>query len=102
MKKTIKKVAKNSFAEKVRRVVARIPKGKVMTYKQVAEKAGFPGAARAVGTLMKGNYDPLIPCHRVVRTDGSVGEYNRGGRKQKIAILEKEGVPLKNGKVVLR
>jgi O-6-methylguanine DNA methyltransferase len=46
-----------------------------MTYGQVAAKAGKPGAARAVGTLMSKNYNPKIPCHRVVRSDGKVGGY---------------------------
>jgi O-6-methylguanine DNA methyltransferase len=81
---------KLSFAEKVRAVVARIPKGKTMTYKQVAEKAGSPNASRAVGSILKKNYDPAIPCHRVIRSDGVAGEYNRG-RAQKIALLKKEG-----------
>jgi methylated-DNA-[protein]-cysteine S-methyltransferase len=64
-------------------VVAKIPKGKVMTYKQVAARAGNPKAARAVGTLMAKNYNPTIPCHRVVRSDGKIGNYNQGGRDRK-------------------
>lgn len=70
-----------TFAEKVRKIVARIPKGKTMTYKQVAAKAGSPNAARAVGSIMKANYDPQVPCHRVIRSDGVAGEYNRGGKR---------------------
>lgn len=62
-----------------------------MTYSEVAERAGSPGAARAVGSLMKANFDPKIPCHRVIRSDGKVGEYNRGGPSAKKALLEKEG-----------
>ena len=73
----------------------KIPKGKTMTYKQVATKAGNSSAARAVGTIMKKNYDPKIPCHRVVRSDGFVGQYNRGGSTEKIRILKNEGVFLK-------
>ena len=80
-----------SFAEKVRSVVAKIPKGKTMTYKEVATNAGNPNAARAVGAIMRGNYDPAIPCHRVVRSDGSMGGYNRGGALHKKAILKEEG-----------
>ncbi len=80
-----------SFADKVRRVVAKIPKGKTMTYAEVARKAGVPGAARAVGSVMKGNYDPKVPCHRVIRTDGKIGDYNRGGPAAKLALLKKEG-----------
>lgn len=75
------------FAEKVRTVVRRIPKGKTMTYKEVAAKAGNPNAARAVGAIMRANYDETVPCHRVVRSDGSLGDYNRGGESRKRAIL---------------
>ena len=71
--------------------VAKIPKGKVMTYGEVAKKAGKPGAARAVGMFMANNYNPRIPCHRVVRADGKVGNYNRGGSKRKAELLRKEG-----------
>jgi O-6-methylguanine DNA methyltransferase len=80
-----------SFAEKVRAVVAKIPKGKTLTYAQVAARAGNPLAARAVGTVMKNNYDPAVPCHRVIRSDGKLGEYNRGGPKKKHALLIAEG-----------
>jgi len=80
-----------SFREKVLNIVRTIPKGGSMTYKQVATKAGNPKAARAVGAIMRTNYDPEIPCHRVVRSDGSLGSYNRGGegRKREILIEEK-------------
>ncbi len=71
--------------------MAKIPKGKTMTYKQVAIKAGNSKAARAVGMLMSKNYNPKIPCHRVVRSDGKVGNYNRGGVERKLEILREEG-----------
>jgi len=80
-----------TFAEKVRDVVRAIPKGKVMTYAEVAREAGNVKAARAVGTVMAGNYDTKIPCHRVIRSDGTLGNYNRGGTAQKMKILKKEG-----------
>src|SRR5215813_4526441 len=51
-----------------------------MTYKEVASKAGNPKAARAVGAVMRSNYDPSIPCHRVVASDGKMRGYNRGAR----------------------
>ncbi len=86
--------AMKTFAEKVKSIVARIPKGKTMTYKEVALKAGSPNGARAVGSIMKGNYDPKIPCHRVIRSDGVIGEYNRGGRVEKIRKLRAEGAIL--------
>lgn len=83
-----------TFTQKVRDVVRRIPKGKVMTYQEVAAKAGNPKAYRAVANIMAANYDPDIPCHRVIRTDGGLGGYNRGGTKKKRALLQSEGVIL--------
>ncbi len=83
-----------AFADKVRAVVRKIAKGKVMTYSEVASKAGNPGAARAVANVMAANYDTEIPCHRVIRSDGKLGGYNRGGESKKRAILEAEGVKL--------
>lgn len=80
-----------TFTEKVLEVVRKIPKGKTLTYGQVAEKAGNAKAVRAVGSIMKKNYDPTVPCHRVIRSDGSVGEYNRGGSEAKRKLLESEG-----------
>ncbi len=79
-----------SFADRVRSVVAKIPRGQTMTYAQVAEAAESPRAYRAVGAVMKGNYDADIPCHRVVRSDGQPGEYNRGA-DEKIKLLKQEG-----------
>ncbi len=83
-----------SFSDRVKNIVRNIPKGSVMTYKEVAIAAGNEKAARAVGTLMRKNYDPGIPCHRVIRSDGKIGNYNRGGRERKIEILKAEGVNL--------
>lgn len=65
-----------------------------MTYAKVARAAGSPGAARAVGTIMKQNYDPAIPCHRVIKSDGTLGQYNRG-QEQKRKLLETEGAVIK-------
>lgn len=79
-----------TFKEKVLDIVSKIPRGKMMTYKMVATKAGSPGASRAVGSILKTNYNPKIPCHRVIRSDGVIGEYNRG-RDNKIKLLRKEG-----------
>lgn len=80
-----------TFKEKVLAVVEAIPCGKVMTYAEVARKAGSAKAFRAVGTLMRQNFNPKVPCHRVIRSDGTVGAYNRGGPEKKAAILKKEG-----------
>ncbi len=82
---------KKTFAEKVRDIVRKIPKGKTMTYKQVATKAGNSQASRAVGAVMRGNYAKDIPCHRVIKSDGTLGSYNRGGTKRKREILRNEG-----------
>lgn len=79
-----------SFKDRVHDVVRSIPEGKTMTYKQVAEAAGSPKSCRSVGSLMARNFDPTIPCHRVVRSDGSPGNYNRGGPERKAAILRDE------------
>ncbi len=92
-----------TFTEKVKNIVRKIPKGKVLTYKQVAEKAGSPGASRAVGSIMKANFNPDIPCHRVIRTDGGMGGYNRGGIEKKKQILRTEikgGILNINGKKI--
>lgn len=78
------------FADIVRDVVRSIPKGEIRTYKEVAAAAGHPGAARAVGTIMKNNRDETVPCHRVVRSDGNVGGYNRGGPERKRQLLTQE------------
>lgn len=82
-----------TFTEKVYGVVRKIPKGETLTYKQVARLAGSPKAFRAVGNILNKNYDENIPCHRVVRSDGQIGGYNRGA-EQKIKILKKEGIKL--------
>jgi O-6-methylguanine DNA methyltransferase len=78
------------FKQKVLNIVCKIPKGKVLTYKEVAARAGSPNASRAVGSILKTNFDPKIPCHRVIRSDGIAGEYNRG-RENKIKLLRAEG-----------
>jgi methylated-DNA-[protein]-cysteine S-methyltransferase len=80
-----------TFTEKVYAVVAKIPRGKTLTYKQVAERAGNPRAYRAVGNIMNKNPDTKkVPCHRVVRSDGDTGGY-ASGRAKKIALLRSEG-----------
>jgi len=82
------------FQEKVRKVVKSIPEGTTLTYKKVAEKAGRPRAYRAVASVMAQNFDPQVPCHRVIKTDGSVGEYNRGGETRKRELLQAEGLAI--------
>lgn len=77
------------FKQKVFAVVARIPKGKTMTYAEVAAKAGSPRACRAVGSALSTNFDPKIPCHRVIGSDRKMHGYNRG-ISLKATILERE------------
>jgi O-6-methylguanine DNA methyltransferase len=84
-----------TFIEKVLAVVAKIPRGKVMSYGEVAAAAGSPGAARAVGNIMMNNTDKNIPCHRVVNADGSIGGYNTLRGPSKRQLLLREGVELK-------
>ena len=88
------------FKRRVLAVVSGIPKGSVMAYGEVAARAGSPGAARAVGQIMAKNIDPLIPCHRVVRSDGVIGHYNRGGIEKKKKLLRSEGVAIVGSRVV--
>lgn len=79
-----------NFKEKVLSIVKNIQKGNTMTYKEVARCAKSPMAYRAVGSILAKNFDPKIPCHRVIKSDGSLGNYNRG-IKNKIKLLRKEG-----------
>ncbi len=83
-----------TFQEEVYDVVKKIPSGSFLTYKEVALRVGRPNASRAVGTVLKKNYDPTVPCHRVIRSDGKVGQYNRGGATRKLEILTTEGAIL--------
>ncbi len=82
------------FQKKVWTVISKIPKGKVITYKELAQKIGRPKAVRAVGNAVGANPLPItIPCHRVVKTDGSLGGYSgKGGIKTKIKLLKSEGI----------
>ncbi|PIT98168.1 MAG: 6-O-methylguanine DNA methyltransferase [Candidatus Andersenbacteria bacterium CG10_big_fil_rev_8_21_14_0_10_54_11] len=80
----------SAFRRRVLAVVAAIPRGDVMSYRDVAAAAGSPGAYRAVGSVLKGNFDPAIPCHRVIRSDGKIGKYNRGAERKE-QLLRREG-----------
>jgi methylated-DNA-[protein]-cysteine S-methyltransferase len=87
------------FEKRVYQVVKKIPRGEVLTYKQVAVKLGNAGLARAVGNALNKNRDKKVPCHRVIRSNGYVGGY-ASGTKKKIAVLKKEGIKIKNSGVV--
>lgn len=81
------------FEQAVLRKTLEIPYGEVRPYGWVAREIGRPKAVRAVGSALAGNPIPLaIPCHRVVRSDGLIGEYGLGGPARKREILSKEGV----------
>ncbi len=86
---------KLSFTDQVKIVVKKIQAGSVMSYKEVAEATGHPRAYRAVATIMAKNYDLAVPCHRVIKSDGSLGGYNRGGVEIKRMLLKKEGAIIK-------
>ncbi len=88
----------NTFNERCYELLKLIPEGKVTTYKEIA-KALNTKAWRAVGSAMAKNKSLfVVPCHRVVRSDGVVGQYALGTDK-KVDILMKEGVAVSNGKV---
>jgi len=81
------------FEQAVLRKTLEIPRGQVRTYGWVAREIGRPGAVRAVGTALAHNPIPyFIPCHRVVRSDGSIGDYSAGGPAAKRQVLRAEGV----------
>jgi O-6-methylguanine DNA methyltransferase len=77
------------FRDKVLAVVKKIRIGETITYSMVAKRAGNAKAYRAVGNILNKNYDPSIPCHRVIRKDGTFGGYNRGVENKK-KILKQE------------
>jgi methylated-DNA-[protein]-cysteine S-methyltransferase len=81
-----------AFQTRILRIAATIPKGEVRPYGWLAREADRPGAARAVGSTMARNPIPLIiPCHRVVRSDGTIGAYSLGGPHVKWELLTYEG-----------
>ncbi len=86
-------MAQMTFKERVLAAVRKIPKGTVSTYGEIARCAGNPHAARAVGSILKANYDSDVPCHRVVRANGTLGGYNRGIRRKQ-DLLAREGATL--------
>ncbi|XP_029655926.1 methylated-DNA--protein-cysteine methyltransferase-like [Octopus sinensis] len=92
------------FEEQVYKITKQIPIGKVSTYKLVAETLGRPKAFRAVGQALKKNpYAPAVPCHRVIKSDFSLGGFNGNLSgpflQKKIELLKSEGVSFLNGKV---
>ena len=90
------KLIGTEFQLKVWAYLSKIPHGSVKTYSQVAQAIGKPLAVRAVANAIgKNPYPPKIPCHRVIRSDGSLGGYSgKGGVKTKRFLLKKEGIRL--------
>ena len=90
-----------AFQQSVWQALSLIPKGKVTSYSAIAKYLGT-GAVRAVGTAVGKNPNaPEVPCHRVVRQDGKIGNYSGGeGIPTKIKLLSEEGVLVKEGKLV--
>mgnify|MGYP001486256636 CR=1 FL=1 len=90
------KLAGTTFQLKVWAYLRKIPRGTVKTYSSVAKGVGKPLAVRAVASAIgKNPYAPKIPCHRVIRSDGSIGGYSgKGGVRAKRFLLKKEGIKL--------
>ncbi len=87
------------FERRIIRAAMKIPRGKVATYKALAEASGNPKASRAAGRVMSKNPFPIVvPCHRVVRSDLSLGGYAYGSNVKR-GLLEAEGVRFKRGKI---
>jgi methylated-DNA-[protein]-cysteine S-methyltransferase len=89
----------SEFAYKVYGALGKIPRGRVSCYADIAFFIKNPRSARAVGNALNKNpFAPGLPCHRVVKSDGSLGGFN-GGERKKIRLLKKEGVKVSNGKI---
>ena len=93
----------SKFSARVYELVSQVPRGKVTTYGEVAAQMGSPKASRAVGAALRANPTPIVvPCHRVVKQDGTLGGY--GGAKgvgRKAELLRKEGIEVRKGAVDL-
>ena len=89
-----------NLEEKIYKKLLEVPKGKITTYGELAKAVGMKNGQRAVGRIMNKNpYPVIIPCHRVVKSDGKVGGYAYG-EDIKSNMLSKEGVQIKNGKIL--
>ena len=89
-----------SLDKKIYKKLLEVPKGKVTTYGELARAVGCKNGQRAVGNIMNKNpYPVIVPCHRVVRSDGRVGGYDYG-EDVKINMLKNEGIKIKDGKIL--
>jgi methylated-DNA-[protein]-cysteine S-methyltransferase len=86
--------------EKVYKKLLEVPPGMVTTYGELSKAVGIKNGQRVIGRIMNKNpYPVIVPCHRVIKSDGKIGGY-AWGEKIKISMLSKEGVKIKNGKIV--
>ena len=89
-----------TLSTKVYRKLLQVPKGKVTTYGELAKAVGLKNGQRIIGMIMKKNpYPVIVPCHRVVKSDGKIGGYVYGERV-KSSMLTNEGIKIKNGKII--
>ena len=89
------------FQKRVYEALIQIPAGQTITYQDLAKLAGSPKAARAVGYAMAKNpFILTIPCHRVINANGTIGQYSAGGESKKIELLQKEGIPIQNKRII--
>lgn len=95
----VKKKAAGLKAEDVYSILTRIPEGQVTTYGDIARTLGHPKSSRAIGRILNQNPNPIVvPCHRVVMSDGRIGGY-ADGQEKKMELLAKEGLAFKSGRV---
>ena len=86
--------------EKVYRKLLAVPKGKITTYGELAKAVGLKNGQRTIGKIMNKNpYPVIVPCHRVIKSDGKIGGY-AWGEKVKAKMLSNEGIKIKNGKIL--
>ena len=89
-----------NLEKKVYKKLLEVPKGKITTYGELAKAVGLKNGQRAIGRIMNKNpYPVIVPCHRVVKSDASVGGYAHG-EKVKANMLTREGIKIKNGKIL--
>jgi len=89
-----------SLDQKVYKKLTEVPQGKITTYGELANAVGMKNGQRVIGQIMKKNpYPGIIPCHRVVKSDGNVGGYAYGA-DVKTNMLRKEGIKIQNGKIL--
>jgi methylated-DNA-[protein]-cysteine S-methyltransferase len=89
-----------NLEHRVYKKLLEVPKGKVTTYSELAKAVGLKNGQRSIGRMMNKNPFPvIIPCHRVILSDGKIGGY-AWGEKIKTNMLSKEGIKIKNGKIL--